>query len=531
MNDHRLRRVDSDTRMVSPHFEYRYSASHGAPDHIRVDDRGPAGHSARSAQEREQNNMNDARDSWVRRSDAQEERERLFEALKGWWKVAHPFRAYRLYRQLRATSEAGRRTANERLLEMRLADPALASLNEDQRRAVIVQEDRTLIVAGAGTGKTHTMVAKARDSVRTGIARPEEIAFVTFTRKAAQEIRDRSGDLPGMEIGTIHHLARVVIMRVEGKKPRLTPLVEDEARRLTQLEEWLLEAVQEDPTLLADLETRRQAIVRCRTPQGEMPPGVRVPPDKVLVCSMGEARIATTLHLADVPYRYEAEFPVPEEHRSKEGKRYFPDFYLPDQPESWGKEHGPTGAHKGVWLEHFATDANGKLPERWDEDEVGSTAEYRRTRVWKETLHRTLGTRFAWTEYGDIQTVQPGRDIVPRAVAPTHRRAGKERIQAAIAVGRSLGHRADEGRRRQRQAHARDLRDRRLDPHATPAGPKRKDPHGRHDRTRHRGGKQRALEARPPGARTLRCATSCRPTPPITKAPSSKPGGICATAR
>ena len=347
--------------------------------------------------------MNDARDSWVRRSDAQEERERLFEALKGWWKVAHPFRAYRLYRQLRATSEAGRRTANERLLEMRLADPALASLNEDQRRAVIVQEDRTLIVAGAGTGKTHTMVAKARDSVRTGIARPEEIAFVTFTRKAAQEIRDRSGDLPGMEIGTIHHLARVVIMRVEGKKPRLTPLVEDEARRLTQLEEWLLEAVQEDPTLLADLETRRQAIVRCRTPQGEMPPGVRVPPDKVLVCSMGEARIATTLHLADVPYRYEAEFPVPEEHRSKEGKRYFPDFYLPDQPESWGKEHGPTGAHKGVWLEHFATDANGKLPERWDEDEVGSTAEYRRTRVWKETLHRTLGTRFAWTEYGDIQ--------------------------------------------------------------------------------------------------------------------------------
>ena len=134
-----------------------------------------------------------------------------------------------------------------------------------------------------------------------------------------------------------------------------------------------------------------------------MPPGVRVPPNKVLVRSMGEARIATTLHLADIPYRYEAEFPVPEEHRSKEGKRYFPDFYLPDHPESWGKEHGPTGAHAGVWLEHFATDANGKLPDRWDEDEVGSTAEYRRTRVWKETLHRTLGTSFAWTEFGDIQ--------------------------------------------------------------------------------------------------------------------------------
>ena len=347
--------------------------------------------------------MDDIRDAWIRKSDAQEERKRLSEALKGWWKLARPFKAWKLYRKLRATNEAGRKTANERFLRKRLTDPALANLNEDQRRAVIVQEDRTLIVAGAGTGKTHTMVAKARDTVRAGIAQPEEIAFVTFTRKAAQEIRDRSGDVPRMEIGTIHHLARVVIMRVEGRKPRLTPLVEDETQRLTQIETWLFEAVQENPSLLADLETRRQAIARCSAPQGEMPPGVRVPPDKVLVRSMGEARIATTLHLAEIPYRYEAEFPVPEEHRSKEGKRYFPDFYLPDQSECWGKEHGPTGAHAGVWLEHFATDANGKLSDRWDEDEVGSTAEYRRGRRWKETLHRTLGTRFAWTQFGDIQ--------------------------------------------------------------------------------------------------------------------------------
>ena len=260
--------------------------------------------------------MDDVDGAWIRHSDVQEERERLSEALKGWWKLVRPFRAWHLYRKLRATNEASRRAGNERTLRKRLTDPALSVLNEDQRRAVIIQEDRTLIVAGAGTGKTHTMVAKARDTVRTGIALPEEIAFVTFTRKAAQEIRDRSGDLPRMEIGTLHHLARVVIMRAEGRKPRLSPLVDDETRRLTQLEAWLLEAVQEDPSLLGDLETRRQAVLRCQAPQGEMPQRVRVPPDGVLVRSMGEARIASTLHLAGIDYRYEAEFPLPDEHRS-----------------------------------------------------------------------------------------------------------------------------------------------------------------------------------------------------------------------
>ena len=157
--------------------------------------------------------------------------------------------------------------ALERLLKARLADdPALNELNEEQRKAVIVQEDRTLVVAGAGTGKTHTMAAKARDTVRTGVAGATNIAFVTFTRKAAQEIRDRSADLAGMEIGTLHHLARLIIARAEGRKPTLTPLAEDESAQLECYEAWLLESIQADPSLLADLQTRAQAFTRCRAP-------------------------------------------------------------------------------------------------------------------------------------------------------------------------------------------------------------------------------------------------------------------------
>ena len=101
--------------------------------------------------------------------------------------------------------------------------------------------------------------------------------------------------------------------------------------------------------------------------------------------------------MANIPYRYEAEFPVPEEYQTRDGKRYFPDFYLPD------KTGEPPSHEGGIWLEHFANDAKGELPQQWDEDEPGSIAKYRHDRRWKERLHASLGTRLVWTEFGDVQ--------------------------------------------------------------------------------------------------------------------------------
>ena len=335
--------------------------------------------------------------TWLRYSEAQETREELSASLKGWWKLLHPMRALRLYKDRRSASEAKRRAANRRLLARRHNDPALASLNPEQRQAVLTQEDCTVVVAGAGTGKTHTMVEKTRDTVRTGMARPGQIAFVTFTRKAAEEIRSRSTDLEGMEVGTLHHLARRVIEMTEGRRPRLSPLAEDGRARIRQIEAWLLEAVGEDPSLLLDLQTRHQAFEMCRAPGDDIAPEPRVPPDGIRVRSMGEARIATTLHLANITYRYEAEFPVPEKLQTKKGARYFPDFYLPDDPAA------APSIHAGIWLEHFANDAEGNLPRQWDKEKAGATTQYQADRKWKERLHAALATRFAWTEFGDIQ--------------------------------------------------------------------------------------------------------------------------------
>ena len=145
----------------------------------------------------------------------------------------------------------------------------------------------------------------------------------------------------------------------------------------------------------------------CRAPPGEVPPEPRVPPDGARVRSMGEAGITTTLHLAKVAYQYEAEFPIPEEHRWRSGSGYYPDFYLPDEAEEAASVLG------GIWLEHFATNANGELPERWDEDESGATAKYREQRRWKEQLHASLGPRFTFTEFGDIQRCMRERTSFP----------------------------------------------------------------------------------------------------------------------
>ena len=65
----------------------------------------PAAHNAGTAQKRGQYNMDDVDEECVRHSEAQEERKRLSEALRGWWKLARPFKAWNLYGKLRATSD------------------------------------------------------------------------------------------------------------------------------------------------------------------------------------------------------------------------------------------------------------------------------------------------------------------------------------------------------------------------------------------------------------------------------------------
>lgn len=95
----------------------------------------------------------------------------------------------------------------------------LENLNEAQKEAVLDREHNLLILACAGSGKTRTITSKIAYYIESGYLRPYEILAVTFTNKAAQEMRDRlslmlSGyDISDLEIRTFHSFGAWTLRR------------------------------------------------------------------------------------------------------------------------------------------------------------------------------------------------------------------------------------------------------------------------------------------------------------------------------
>ena len=79
----------------------------------------------------------------------------------------------------------------------------LDELNESQRKAVVYEGKHLLVLAGAGTGKTKTIIARAVYLISKGVS-PSQIQILTFTRKAASEIVSRvKASLPPNQANTL----------------------------------------------------------------------------------------------------------------------------------------------------------------------------------------------------------------------------------------------------------------------------------------------------------------------------------------
>ena len=124
-------------------------------------------------------------------------------------------------------------------------DAWLDGLNPPQREAVLTSEGPVLMLAGAGTGKTAALTARLAHLVRARLAWPSEILCVTFTNKAAREMRERVGQLigPAVEgmpwLGTFHSIAARMLRRhaeLVGLQSNYTIIdTDDQLRLLKQL--------------------------------------------------------------------------------------------------------------------------------------------------------------------------------------------------------------------------------------------------------------------------------------------------------
>ncbi len=123
--------------------------------------------------------------------------------------------------------------------------PYLDGLNPAQREAVEKVDGPVLMLAGAGTGKTRALTARIVHLLNTGRARPNEILAVTFTNKAAREMKNRVGSMLGGQIegvpwlGTFHSICVKLLRRhaeLAGLKSNFTILdMDDQIRLMKQL--------------------------------------------------------------------------------------------------------------------------------------------------------------------------------------------------------------------------------------------------------------------------------------------------------
>src|SRR6187401_115970 len=125
------------------------------------------------------------------------------------------------------------------------AAPYLADLNPEQRQAVQTLDGPVLVLAGAGTGKTRVLTTRIAHILCSGRAQAWQILAVTFTNKAAREMKERIGQLVGGALegmpwlGTFHAVGVKILRRhgeLVGLKSGFTILdVDDQLRLIKQV--------------------------------------------------------------------------------------------------------------------------------------------------------------------------------------------------------------------------------------------------------------------------------------------------------
>lgn len=293
-------------------------------------------------------------------------------------------------------------------------DPNI-SLDNEQRRIVLSNEDHTLVIAGAGAGKTTTVAAKVRFLVeRQGIA-PSQILVISFTNKAVEELRDRINHCLHIDcpITTFHSIGYTILKQGDSELKKIV----DGGFMYNTLNEYLKSRILHNQEMVdklilffgsyfsapyegEDLNNYFQFVANTNfsTIKSDLREYVKQIFDRKthkvqtlnneVLRSMEEVRIANFLYLNQIEYEYE---PIYQYRILDSNKPYTPDFRI-------------VQGDKTAYIEHFGITEDGRS-NRFTEQEL---AQYKSRINDKIRLHRQHGTNLIYT----FSIYNDGRDYL-----------------------------------------------------------------------------------------------------------------------
>ena len=292
-------------------------------------------------------------------------------------------------------------------------DPAI-SLDAEQRKVVLSDEDYTLVVAGAGAGKTTTMAAKVKYLVEKKGVNPEDILVISFTNKAVGELEDKivKGLHINCPVSTFHKTGYTILQENDAKKRN----IKDEGFMWSVITEYLKNDVLRKPEMVeklillfgtyfdapyngedmasffsymskADFATMKnilsedsQQIINKRTKKA-------ITINYETLRSSEEVVIANFLYLNKIDYIYENPYPYsfPNSHRA-----YTPDFTI-------------TQNGKTIYIEHFGITEDG-THSRYTPEQL---EKYKWWIKRKVQFHKEHGTDliFTFSKYKDGRSI------------------------------------------------------------------------------------------------------------------------------
>lgn len=322
-------------------------------------------------------------------------------------------------------------------------DPVI-SLDEDQRRVVIADEDYSLVIAGAGAGKTTTVAAKVKYLVERQQIDPNQILIISFTNKAVNELKEKINkdlNLP-CPIATFHSTGNAILHKNNPEKLNIV----DGSKLYYCVQGYFRGTILKNPsvvnslimffasyfdapyegddinhffnhmananyaTMRSELEDFKEEVIDRKSKQ-------KITIQNEIVRSVQEVEVANFLYLNGIDYTYEPIYPY---HILMSSKPYTPDFMIKQ-------------GDRLAYIEHFGITEDGKNF-LYDESEL---AAYKKAVTDKILLHRKHGTVLIYTfsSYNDGRSISEHlEECLMKHGFQLNRRSNEEIVKKLIAL-------------------------------------------------------------------------------------------------